>query len=194
MEENENEDKEKLNSDNINRTENSNIEGESEEGEDDMISKHKIRDKHKLSYDSIFKGKKLDETEEDFMFDIPKQENFDFDVSSNYYAENKTPEDYNRIKQLRKDMYEIVVDDLGLNIKTSRRKPGRVDFNNYMEVLTTKLDTHRYSHSEIFIEFAYYFSDNIVNMFKLLDKKYGGKIAEELKGKSRLNLDGLDFQ
>lgn len=162
--------------------------------EDGEISKHKIKDKHKLPYDSIFKGKKTDDEEDDFMFEIPKQESFDFDVSSNYYIENKTPEDYNRVKQLRKDMYTIVVNDLGINIKTSRRKPGRVDFNRYMEVLTTKLDNMKYSHSEIFIEFAYYFSDNIVNMYKLLDKKYGGKIAEELKGKSRLDLDDLDFQ
>lgn len=162
--------------------------------EEEDSSKHKIKDKHKLPYDSIFKGKKIDENEEDFMFNIPKQESFDFDVSSNYYVENKTPEDYNRIKKLRKEIYDVVVNDLQLNIKTSRRKPGRIDFNRYMGVLVEKLDTRVYSHSEIFIEFAFYFSDNIVNMYKLLEEKFGGKIAEELKDRSRINLDDLDFQ
>ena len=54
-----------------------------------------------------------------------------------------------------------------------------------------------FSYSEVFIEFSYYFSDNIENMFKLLDKKWGGKIAQELAKKGNIrgakNLEDIDF-
>ena len=167
-------------------------EAEKTEEDDDSKSKHKIEGKHRLPYDSIFKGKKEDLTEDDII-EIPKQESFNFDVGSSYYDENQSPSEYNRVKKLREEIYTIVVENLKLNIKSSRRKPGRVDFNNYMDVLINNLDMVRNSHSEVFIEFAYYFSDNIVNMFKLLDKKWGGKISNELADRSRINLDDIDF-
>ena len=44
-----------------------------------------------------------------------------------------------------------------------------------------------YTKSEIFVELAYYFTDNIFNMYKLLDKKYAIGIIEELKDKGYLS-------
>ena len=159
--------------------------------EDIVISKHKIKDKHKLAYDSIFKGKKTDGSVDE---GIPKQESFDFDVSSSYYDENKNPHEYKRIKQLREDIYDIVVNVLNINIKNNRRKPGRVDFNMYMKTLVENLDMSYYSHAEVFMEFAVYFSDNIVNMYKLLEQKWGGIIAKELADRSKIKFNDIDFQ
>jgi hypothetical protein len=55
----------------------------------------------------------------------------------------------------------------------------------------------KFSHSEVFLELAYYFSDNIENMFKLLDEKWGGKISMELAKKNKIrgfiDLDDVDF-
>lgn len=170
-----------------------NEKNDNEKNDDLSQSKHKIKGKHKLPYDSIFKGKKSEVDENESDPGIPKQENFDFDVSSPYHDENKDPDEYIRIKELRKAIYDIVVDKLKLNIKASRRKPGRVDFNNYMDVLIKNLDMKKFSHAEVFMEFAYYFSDNIVNMFKLLEKKWGGKIAKELADRGKIKFDDIDF-
>lgn len=159
-------------------------------------SKHKIKGKHSLKYDSIFKGKKGDEDIFDEFstdFHIPKQENFEFDTSSNYYYEHTKPDDYARLKELREIIYDVIVNKTNINIKNSRRKPSRVDFNKYMDIIVKECDVSKYSHSEIFIEFSFYFSDNIVNMFKLLDKKWGGKIALELAEKTNFKLDDIDF-
>jgi hypothetical protein len=53
---------------------------------------------------------------------------------------------------------------------------------------------NKFTYSEVFIELSYYFSDNIVNMFKLLDKYYGGIIAKELAMKSNIKFDKINFQ
>jgi hypothetical protein len=160
-------------------------------------SKHKIKGKHSLKYDSIFKGKKpvVDEEYDEFSSDflIPKQERFDIDESSSYRDEYRSPEDYTRIRELKEEIYHIIISKTNINIKSSRRKPGKHDFNEYLSILCENLDTSKYGYSEIFIEFAYYFSDNIGNMFKLLDKKWGGKIASELAIKSNFKLNDVDF-
>lgn len=165
--------------------------------EKDRPSKHKIKGKHSLQYDSIFKGKKVDIDEEfdDFSsdFHVPKQESFDFDSGCSYHEEYRSAEDYVRIKELREKIYQIILDKTDINIKNSRRKPAKQDFNKYLIILADNLDTSRYSYSEIFIEFAFYFSDNIVNMFKLLDKDWGGKISVELAHKTNNNLKSIDF-
>ena len=160
-------------------------------------SKHKIKGKHSLKYDSIFKGKKTETDDEfdDFSsdFHVPKQESFDFESGCSYHDEYRTPEDYARIKELREKIYHIITVHTDINIKSSRRKPAKQDFNKYLAVLAENLDTSRYSYSEIFIEFSFYFSDNIVNMFKLLDKDWGGKISVELAHKTNNDLKNIDF-
>jgi hypothetical protein len=161
-------------------------------------SKHKIKGKHSLRYDSIFKGKKKEEDsdeDDEFAQDlmIPKQENFEFDTSSAYHDEVTNPEDYVRHKELKESIYNIIVEKTDINIKNSRRKPGRIDFNKYYQILIDNLDTSKFSYSEIFVDLSYYFSDNIFNMFKLLDKKWGSKIIRELAKKRNIKVDHIDF-
>lgn len=168
------------------------------ETEGEAESKHKIKGKHSLSHDSIFKGKrKKDENSEDDEnstdFLIPRQDNFEFDVSSGYHEETRDPEEYVRIKKLKEEMYIIIVDKTDINIKNSRRKPGRIDFNKYYGIIVENVDVSVYSYGEIFIELSFYFSDNIFNMFKLLDKKWGGKIIKELAKKRNIKIDQMDF-
>ena len=173
-------------------------ETEIEEDESKKESKHKEVGKHALKYDSIFKGKKDDGNLDEYIIEsATKNNSFDPDTSSSYSFERESPTEYTRLSSLKKDLYDIIVNDIKLNIKNSRRKPSRLDFNKYYSKLVDKLDMGTYSYSEVFIEFAYYFSDNIENMFKLLDKKWGGKIAQELSKKGNIrgakNLDEIDF-
>jgi hypothetical protein len=183
----------KPNSDETVETETENTTQETTEG-----SKHKIKGKHSLRYDSIFKGKKkVEDSDEDEEFAqdllIPKQENFEFDTSSSYHDEVTNPEDYVRVKELKEAIYNIIVEKTDINIKNSRRKPGRIDFNKYYQILVENLDTSKFSYSEIFVDLSYYFSDNTFNMFKLLDKKWGGKIIRELAKKRNIKIDHIDF-
>jgi hypothetical protein len=168
------------------------------EDESKKESKHKEVGKHALKYDSIFKGKKDDGNLDEYIIESASKNNsFDPDTSSSYSFERESPTEYVRLKQLKNDLYEIIITDIKLNIKNSRRKPSRVDFNKYYSILVDKLDMGIFSYSEVFIEFAYYFSDNIENMFKLLDKKWGGKIAQELAKRGNIrgakNLEDIDF-
>lgn len=161
-------------------------------------SKHKEIGKHALKYDSIFKGKKDDsDLDEYFIESATKNNSFEPDTSSSYSFERESPTEYTRLSHLKKDLYDIIVNDIKLNIKNSRRKPSRVDFNKYFSRIVEKMDMGTYSYSEVFIELAYYFSENIENMFKLLDKKWGGKIAQELAKRGNIrgakNLDDIDF-
>ena len=53
---------------------------------------------------------------------------------------------------------------------------------------------NKYSKSEIFVELSFYFTDNIFNMFKLLDKEYATRIIVELKQRGHLaNLNNINF-
>lgn len=183
--------------DSIDESDDIEIESDSED-DSKKESKHKEVGKHALKYDSIFKGKKDDGNLDEYIIESASKNNsFDPDTSSSYSFERESPTEYVRLKQLKSDLYEIIVNDIKLNIKNSRRKPSRVDFNKYYSILVDKLDMGTFSYSEVFIEFAYYFSDNIENMFKLLDKKWGGKIAQELQKKGNIrgakNLEDIDF-
>jgi hypothetical protein len=199
--ESENENEKSILIDSIENIKNTDVHVDKSSNDENIIvvkeSKHKIKGKHTLKYDSIFKGKKKDDEEEynessDY-FILPKKETFEMDSGYVYFEENKSPEEYQRINSLREEIYDIITTKTNINIKCSRRKPSRVDFNKYMNILVENLDVKKYSYSEIFIEFAFYFSDNIVNMFRLLDKKWGGKIATELSKKSSVKLDDFDF-
>lgn len=166
---------------------------------EEKLSKHKEKGKHSLKYDSIFKGKK--DSDDDEVSDHYIDENsksFSLDVTSNYSFERESPTEYTRIKNLKNELYDIITNILKLNLKTPRRKPSKTEFNRYYSVIIQRLEMDQYTYSEVFIEFAFYFSDNIENMFKLLDKNWGEKIAQELLSKSNLNgaknLKDVDFQ
>lgn len=144
------------------------------------ISKHKESGKHKLNYDTIFKGKKQEPLEEDYTIGY-FNDDFSYDPQSHYYFETQNNDEYVSNKNLKDSIYKILVEKTDLNFKTSRRKPSKKDFNKYYDLLVTELEDDAYTNIEIFNELSYYFSDNLFNMFKLLNSKWRNTILEELQ-------------
>lgn len=146
-------------------------------------NKHKQDGAHALKRDVILKGKK-EESEED-------QE---MSSSTHFYNDSYKIEDYDSYhsedavykKSLIKDIYNILNDDTDIDFLANRRKPNKKTFNNFYEMCLLKLDMN-YTKSEIFVELSYYFTDNIFNMFKLLNKKNASGIIIELKDKGYLS-------
>ena len=155
-----------------------------EDSENDIVlSKHKLEGKHSLKYDSIFKGKKEDPLDEDDMdgFALYHKESIEVDKSSNYYFESIDNESYVRTKLVKEKVYSVLSENTGLNFLNNRRKPSRVDFNEYFNLLKKHLDSESFTNIELFNELAVYFSDNLLNMFKLLDNKWRNQIISELQ-------------
>jgi hypothetical protein len=154
------------------------------EDEDITLSKHKIQGKHSLKYDSIFKGKKeapLTEEEEFEASSTYFNENFEVDKGSIYWFESIDNENYIKEKRIKEKVYEILLNYTDLNFLNNRRKPSKSDFNNYYYLLKTHLRDENFTNVEIFNELAVYFSDNLFNMFKLLDNKWRNLIIVELQ-------------
>jgi hypothetical protein len=159
-------------------------------------NKHRQEGKHTLQRDTIFKGK-LEEkqvTSEGTEFhsnasDTSYNDSFKlFDVEYDSYTD-----DYLNQNNLTKDVFNILQTKTNLDFKQNRRKPNKETFNNYYNLLLKELG-FRYTKSEIFVELSYYFTDNIFNMFKLLDKKPATIIIKELMQKGYLkNINGIDF-
>jgi len=165
-------------------------ETKSEEEEDIVLSKHKIQGKHSLKYDSIFKGKKEDPLDEDDLdgTSMYYKESIEVDKASNYYFESIDNEQYIRAKLVKERVYAVLSENTNLNFLNNRRKPSRVDFNNYYMLLRANLKDESFTNVELFNELAVYFSDNLFNMFKLLDNKWRNLIITELQdhiGKSK---------
>jgi len=155
-----------------------------EETEGDIVlSKHKLEGKHSLKYDSIFKGKKEDPLDEDDMdgFALYHKDSIEVDKSSNYYFESIDNENYVRTKLVKEKVYAVLSDNTSLNFLNNRRKPSRADFNEYFNLLKKNLDSESFTNIELFNELAVYFSDNLFNMFKLLDNKWRNQIINELQ-------------
>ena len=150
---------------------------------DIVLSKHKLEGKHSLKYDSIFKGKKEDPLDEDDMdgFALYHKESIEVDKSSNYYFESIDNEAYVRTKLVKEKVYSVLSDNTSLNFLNNRRKPSRADFNEYFNLLKKNLDGESFTNVELFNELAVYFSDNLFNMFKLLDNKWRNQIIAELQ-------------
>lgn len=151
-------------------------------------NKHKQEGKHSLKRDTIFKGKVDDKNEEKSQIDDSYYDNINiFEIQ---YNEN---DDIISSTDLTKDVYDILDEKTDIDFKQNRRKPNKDSFNNYYNLLVKELG-YRYTRSEIFVELSYYFTDNIFNMFKLLDKKPAMNIIKELTQKGFLkNLDGINF-
>ena len=154
-----------------------------EEDDDIVLSKHKIQGKHSLKYDSIFKGKKEDPlSEEEFEANATYyNENFEVDKGSIYWFESIDNENYIKDKRIKEKVYEVLLNNTDLNFLNNRRKPSKSDFNNYYFLVKTNLKDENFTNTELFNELAVYFSDNLFNMFKLLDNKWRDLIIEELK-------------
>ena len=159
-------------------------EGESESEDSEItLSKHKLEGKHSLKYDSIFKGKKEDplSEEEGSGFDLYHKDTIEVDKSSSYYFESMDNEKYIRSKLVKERVYDILTENTGINFFNNRRKPSRSDFNQYYNLLRDNLKDESFTNIELFNELAVYFSDNLFNMFKLLDKKWRNLIIFELQ-------------
>lgn len=155
---------------------------EPEEQNDVVLSKHTLQGKHSLKYDSIFKGKKEDPlNEESSDLTTGFNENFEVDKSSHYWFESIDNENYVREKRIKEKVYEVLSSHTDINFLNNRRKPSRVDFNQYYYLLKTNLQQESFTNVELFNELAVYFSDNLFNMFKLLDNKWRNMIITELQ-------------
>jgi hypothetical protein len=154
-----------------------------EDDESIVLSKHKMEGKHSLKYDSIFKGKKETPMDEDELdgFAYYHKESIEVDKSSNYYFESIDNESYVRSKLVKEKVYKILCEQTELNFMNNRRKPSRADFNTYYNLLKVQLEEESFTNVELFNELAVYFSDNLFNMFKLLDNKWRNMIINELQ-------------
>ncbi len=164
------------------------------EADEIILSKHKIEGKHSLKYDSIFKGRKEDPLSEDDMdgFSSYFKETIEVDKSSIYHHESIDNELYIRAKQVKERVYDVLKRNTSLNFLNNRRKPSKVDFNNYYELIKNDLKDESFTNIELFNELAVYFSDNLFNMFKLLDNKWRNLIIFELQehiGKNKNSKD-----
>lgn len=147
-----------------------------------ILSKHTINRKHSLNYDSIFKGKKEDPlTEDEYDVSSNYNETFEVDKSSIYWYESVDNENYIKEKRIKERVYEVLANHTDLNFLNNRRKPSRTDFNHFYYLLKTNLQEENFTNVEIFNELAVYFSDNLFNMFKLLDNKWRNLIIQELQ-------------
>jgi len=154
-------------------------------------NKHRQEGKHRLKRDIIFKGKLDKKPEEEGMEGFEQDDYGDISTFFDYESEQYS----NNIEQnnLTKDVYEVLKEKTELDFKQNRRKPNKETFNNYYNLLLKELG-FRYTKSEIFVELSYYFTDNIFNMFKLLDKRPATIIIKELTQKGYLkDLDGINF-
>ena len=190
-------------SDLINDTFDEIIEEEDEEDDVDIMVKfntnnHKIEGKHSLSRDTIFKGK-IEENSEYLEYntfqpdDINLTDGLPIEVGSSYEFESKYYEDYMDRLNLSRDIYDLLKEKTELDFSSNRRKPNKQAFNVYYKILLNNIGKD-YTKSEIFVELSYYFTDNIFNMFKLLDKEYATQIIIELKQRGYLNnLNNINF-
>jgi hypothetical protein len=149
--------------------------------EDVVLSKHTIHKKHSLSYDSIFKGRKEDPLSEDDYESSGFNETFEVDKSSIYWFESVDNENYVKEKRIKERVYEVLANHTDLNFLNNRRKPSRSDFNHFYFLLKTNLQEESFTNVELFNELSVYFSDNLFNMFKLLDNKWRNMIISELQ-------------
>lgn len=160
-----------------------------------VLSKHKIEGKHSLKYDSIFKGKKEDPLSEESLdgFSAYYKETIEVDKSSIYHHESIDNELYIRAKLVKERVYDVLKNHTSINFLNNRRKPSRIDFNTYYELLRSNLQEESFSNVELFNELAVYFSDNLFNMFKLLDNKWRNLIITELQDHIGKNKNSRDI-
>lgn len=176
-----------------------------EDDEDDVdelmfklnTNNHKIEGKHSLARDTIFKGK-IEDVDQDFDHSgnpdgMILNEGFPIETGTSFEFESKYNEDYVGRLNLSQDIYELLKEKTDLDFSANRRKPNRQAFNNYYKMLLENIGKE-YTKSEIFVDLSYYFTDNIFNMFKLLDKEYATQIIIDLKKNGYLtNLNNINF-
>jgi hypothetical protein len=161
--------------------------------EDIILSKHKVQGKHSLKYDSIFKGKKEEKAEEDYS-GMYYNEKFEVDKASFFYVESFDNESYIRQKNVKEKVYNVLLKNTSINFLNNRRKPSKSDFNHYYFLLNTHLKDDGFTNVELFNELSVYFSDNLFNMFKLLDNKWRNSIIIELQEHIGKNINSKEIK
>jgi len=163
------------------------------------VNKHKLEGTHSLKRDTIFMGKLDEESDELEDYELSSSisdydtDNYDIEKGSTYEVETRHYQDYYYKKSLTKDIYDILDNKTEIDFVENRRKPNKQTFNNYYKMCVEDLGM-KYSKSEIFVELSYYFTDNIFNMFKLLNKKHATGIIVELKDKGYLkDIGNINF-
>lgn len=164
-------------------------------GVNDLTSKHQEYKKHALKHDDIFKGKKVIKKEDEEEDEDHYNDKIVIDPGLVAHEEAYDNANYHRLKKLKEEVHKILVHNTDLDFTKNRRKPGPSDFNKFYSIVKNKLDTTIYTKCEIFVELSYYFSDNLYNMFKMLNKKDGAEIVKELRTYMKMNkkLDDVDF-
>lgn len=161
------------------------------------VNNHKIDGKHALKRDTIFKGK-LDSQEElieEHFINSQEDSNngITIEAGTSFEFESRSNEEYITRLKLSQDVYDLLNEYTELDFSSNRRKPNKQAFNDYYRLLLDNIGKE-YTKSEIFVELSYYFTDNIFNMFKLLDKEYATQIIIELKQSGYLsNLNNINF-
>lgn len=154
-------------------------------------NKHRQEGKHTLKRDTIFKGKIEEKKDNENEYDVIDSYNDGFkgfDIEFDSYTD-----DYVNQNNLTKDVHRVLEEKTNIDFRQNRRKPNKETFNRYYNLLIKELG-FRYTKSEIFVELSYYFTDNIFNMFKLLDKKPATIIIKELIQKGYLkDINGINF-
>lgn len=160
----------------------------------ESINKHKIEGVHRLSKDVIFNpdlsspespyelGDELADDIDDEWED--SRESYG-EIYSHVHGTNQEFEGFVTNVELSNDVYELLKTKTKIDLSSNRRKPNKITFNSYYELLTTELH-NKYSKAEIFVELTHYFTDNLFNGFKLLEKKHATGIILEMKNKGYL--------
>lgn len=147
--------------------------------------------KHKLKYDSIFKGKKeYTEEELDDYFDV---NNMSVNPASVYHSTYDIKREEHDQKR-QNYVYEMLKDEDKLNTEDKKITPSKENFNKYYSMLVDNMDIDEFSYSELFVELCDYFiktepkTKNQMKRYKkrlpefleLLDVEHGIKITGEL--------------
>ena len=161
-----------------------------------MARKKQIRHigKHSLKSDNIFHSTKK-ESENDRTGEYINEFVYDTFNVNDELMYNNTEEDDLRKNEMQKQIRHLIENFTEVKLHDKIRKPAKSDFNAYFQLCLNELKEHGYTHYEIFLELAGYFTkDSYWNIFELLDKKYGDLITEELRQKHGFDeLDDLDI-
>jgi hypothetical protein len=153
---------------------------------------HKLEGKHSLKRDTIFNGKLTENINDEYEYYGQLSEtDFSFSESiiekgSTIEEESRNSEVFTNRRNLSRDIYNILSTQTDIDFKANRRRPNKVVFNDYYKLVLNNIG-HKYTKSEIFVELSYFFTDNIFNTYKLLNKNYAMGIINELREKGYLD-------
>jgi hypothetical protein len=161
---------------------------------------HKIDGKHSLERDTIYCGKLSTENEQDSVYSNSTDfdysvDNYKIDSGTIFEQESINNDQYLHLKELENDVNLILKEKTNIDFSLNRRKPNKITLNEYYELLLKELyHKAKYSKCEIFTTLSVYFTDNLYNMFKLLDKKHANDLIKELQFKGYLSeLGDINF-